>query len=136
MWQCRGHAAQSEPRAGSAEEFGDYVNKKPTEQAQILSTAQAHREAGRGSCGMATALAQRAFSPQRMIYEQQDNYDFNSTPRNTYAGYTPKIPSKSPLKLRMQLLDPIERHRSRRSARLHAHLGVNALEVFFDGGGA
>ncbi|TAG25657.1 MAG: hypothetical protein EAZ37_12145 [Burkholderiales bacterium] len=61
MWQCRGHAAQSELRAGSTEEFDDSLDKKPAIEDQILSTAQAHREAGRGSCGMATALAQRAF---------------------------------------------------------------------------
>ncbi len=60
MWQCRGHAAQSEPRAGSTEEFGTQLDQKPIERDQILSTAQAHREAGRLSCGMATALAQRA----------------------------------------------------------------------------
>ncbi len=58
--QCRGHAAQSEPRAGSTEEFGDSLHQKLTVQDQILSTAQAHREAGRGSCGMVTAPAQRA----------------------------------------------------------------------------
>jgi hypothetical protein len=43
------------------EEFGEKLNKKPTPRLQILSTAQAHREAGRGSCSMATALAQCAF---------------------------------------------------------------------------
>ncbi len=60
MWQCRGHAAQSEPCAGSTEEFGDSGHEALQRKTQILSTAQAHREAGQGSCGMATALTQHA----------------------------------------------------------------------------
>ena len=60
MWQRRGRAAQSEPCAGSTEEFGDSDHGALKREDQILSTAQAHRAAGQGSCGMATALAQRA----------------------------------------------------------------------------